>query len=239
MKVAVKLKHLAPDLWMMTFPLVVLGIDLQRNVTILRLSSGKLLIHSTAPFNELDVSMIRELGDPAWLVDVLLRHDTFSAEGTQAFPGIPYLVPEGFSAGVVSCSPLLPPPAEWAGEVEVLAIEGVPSFGEIVMFHRASRTLVVGDLLINFNGDHGLLTKLFLKIGSADGHYDPGVTRPFAHSIEDHEAFASSLRKILAWDFDRIIVGHGDPIRNGGREKLRDAFLAIGIEGIQQPGPLT
>ena len=233
MKVVVKLKHLAPDLWMMSFPLTVLGIDLQRNVTILRLSSGKLVIHSTAPFSERDVSLIRELGDPAWLVDVLLRHDTYSMEGTRAFPGVPYLVPEGFSAEDVPCASLLPPPAEWSGELEVLAIDGVPSFGEIVMFHHVSRTLVVGDLLVNFEGDRGLLTKLFLRIGSAEGHFDPGVTKPFAHSIEDHEAFASSLRQILAWDFDRIIVGHGDPIRSGGKEKLRDAFLAIGIEGIR------
>lgn len=232
MKVAVKLKKLAPDLWMMTFPLVMLGVDLQRNVTILRLSSGKLVIHSTAPFTENDISIIRELGEPAWMADVLLRHDTFAEEGTKAFPEALYLAPGGFEVEGLTPAPLFPPPAEWGEEIEVLPVDGVPAFGEIVMFHRKSRTLVVGDLLINFSGDRGLLTRLFLKIGSADGHYDPGVTKPFAHAIEDQKAFAASLRRILTWDFDRIIVGHGDPIRVDGREKLRTAFQAVGIEGI-------
>ncbi|RYD33415.1 MAG: hypothetical protein EOP85_20810 [Verrucomicrobiaceae bacterium] len=224
-----KLKTLVPDLWEMTFPLTLLGVDLQRNVTILRLSSGKLLIHSTAPFTDHDISVIRELGEPAWIADVLLRHDTFAREGTAAFPGLPYLVPDGFEAEGVSFQPLIPPPAEWAGEIEVLAVEGVPSFGEIVMFHKASRTLVVGDLLFNFSDKSDLFTKALLAIGSVHGKYDPGITRPFAHAIEDRGALAASLGKILEWDFDRIIVGHGDPIHSGGKELLRETFRSAGV----------
>lgn len=230
MKVALKLKKLAPDLWMMVFPLTVLGVDLQRNVTILRLSSGKLIIHSTAPFTPTDIEVIHELGEPAWIADVLLRHDTFSAQGSAAFPEAIYLAPEGFEAEGVSTLPLLPAPAEWAGEIEVALIRGVPAFSEIVMFHRASRTLIVGDLLFNFDGKQDLLTKVFLKIGSVGGKHDPGMTRPFKNAIEDEEAFAASIHAILEWDFDRVIVGHGVPIRSGGKEKMRATFDNAGIE---------
>jgi hypothetical protein len=43
------------------------------------------------------VATIRALGEPAWLADGTLRHDTFVKEGRAAFPGMPYLAPEGFS----------------------------------------------------------------------------------------------------------------------------------------------
>ena len=32
-----------------------------------------------------------------WLLDGILRNDPFAKEGRAAFPGIPYLAPEGFS----------------------------------------------------------------------------------------------------------------------------------------------
>lgn len=232
MKVDVKLKSIAPDLWVMSFPLKMLGADLQRNVTLMRLPSRKVIIHSTAPFGAIDIETIDRIGEPVWLLDVLLRHDTFSAEGSDAFPAAKYLVPDGFEAHGVATRPLLPPPPEWEGEVMVAPVNGVPSYGEIAVFHRASRTLVVGDLLFNFRNKRPFWTKLLMKLGCVNGKFNPGVSRPFKNAIEDEAAFAASLRGILEWDFDRIIVGHGDPIAKGGREKLRAAFKAVGIAGL-------
>jgi hypothetical protein len=37
------------------------------------------------------------------------------------------------------------------------------------------------------------------------------------------------MAAILAWDFDRVIVGHGDVIERGGKEKLRAALAAAGF----------
>ncbi len=214
----------------MKFPLKMLGADLQRNVTLLRLASGKLIVHSTAPFETADIAAIRELGEPTWLVDVLLRHDTFAAEGHAAFPEARYLAPPGFEAGKgIATDSLVPPPAEWADEIAVLPVAGAPEYSEIVMLHRPSRTLVVGDLLINFPGDQGFLTELMIRVAVVGGDSAPGVTRPLKHAIDDHAAFIESLETILAWDFDRIVVGHGEPVVADAREKLRAAYQAAGI----------
>jgi hypothetical protein len=42
--------------------------------------------------------------------------------------------------------------------------------------------------------------------------------------MKDRAAVRASIDRILAWDFDRIIVGHGNNIEAHGREVLRDAF---------------
>lgn len=48
-------------------------------------------------------------------------------------------------------------------------------------------------------------------------------------SVKDRAAFESSLGTILGWDFDRVIVGHGDVIESGGKAKLRAALEAAGF----------
>ncbi len=224
------LQTLAPNLWLLSYPMKMLGVDLHRNVTVIRLASDQLIIHSTAPFTPEDVAAIRGLGEPGWLVDTLLRHDTFAKEGREAFPEVPYLAPEGFSTNLeFSTGSLIPEPQEWRGEVAVLAIDGAPEFGEIVMLHRPSRTLIVADLVFHFSHPEGFWAKTLLTLATVGGEYEPGVTKPFKQAIKDHEAFEKSVHALLDWDFDRVIVGHGDPIPSGGKEKLRAALKAVGI----------
>ena len=47
--------------------------------------------------------------------------------------------------------------------------------------------------------------------------------------MEDEDAFAGSLDTMLEWDFDRVIVGHGEPIETGGKARLMEAFKAAGF----------
>ena len=34
----------------------------------------------------------------------------------------------------------------------------------------------------------------------------------------------ASIQQVLEWDFDRIIVGHGEVVETGGKEALRQAY---------------
>lgn len=229
----VKLESLAPDLWLLSYPLKMLGMDLGRNVTIIRLASRKLVVHSTAPFSAADIAAIKALGTPAWLVDSLLRHDTFAAEGRAAFPDATYLAPPGFSEELpFETTPLDPPPAEWGDELEVLTIGGAPGFGEIAMFHRPSRTLIVADLVVHFPDATGFLKNALLTLACVGGRHAPGMTRPFKQAIDDPAAYQASIRRLLEWDFDRVIVGHGKPIDHGGKAQLRAAIHAAGFDEV-------
>lgn len=228
-----KLDPIAANLWLIRYPLKMLGLDFNRNVTLIRLSSGRLIIHSTAPFSFVDIAAIKALGEVDWIVDTLLRHDTFAAEGRAAFPAASYLAPVDFSENLpFDTGFLIPAPPEWRDEVEVLAIEGAPSFGEIVTFHRPSRTLIVADLVVHFPNPTGFGEKWLLKLATVGGKSAPGFTRPFHHAVEDQPAFENSLLQMLEWDFDRLIVGHGVPILHGAKAKLRSALRAAGFQDI-------
>lgn len=213
---------------MLQYPLRVLGAQLGRTVTIVRLRSGELIIHSTAPFAPEDVKQIHALGKPSWLMDVTLMHDTCACTGRAAFPDLPYFVPEGFPGKDAPLQSLRNPPATWANEFEILPVEGMPRVQEYLCYHRPSRTLIVGDLVFNFGPGATPWTRFFfLKLGGVKQF--PGISRLYRMSIRDREAFRSSMNRILEWDFDRVIAGHGDIIECGGKGKLQAALAAIGF----------
>jgi hypothetical protein len=224
------IQPIATNVWLLRYPLPKLGADLRRNVTVIRLSSGALVIHSTGPFAAEDVAAISALGSPKWLVDAMLAHDTFAREGREAFPNASYLAPPGFAMDEeFPVGELLPPPPEWGAELQVLEVEGVPSYGEYVFFHAGSRTLIVADLVFNFGSDEPVWTELMLKLAVTGDHH-PGMSRPFKSAIEDEDAFRSSMDAMFAWDFDRVIVGHGDVIETGGKEKVTAMLRGAGLQ---------
>ena len=48
-------------------------------------------------------------------------------------------------------------------------------------------------------------------------------------AVKDKAAFESSQATIRDWDFDRVIVGHGDVIEFEGKVKLHAALAAAGF----------
>lgn len=223
------MRSLAPDLWIKEYPLTVLGTNHGRTVTVIRLASEKLVIHSMAPFSPADIEEIRQLGEPAWLVEAMLLHDTYAAEGRRSFPELPFLGPPGFPAVVkFDTGPLLPSPDEWAGQLEVIRLEGAPKLEEHAFFHVASRTLIVADLVFNFDANEKGWDHFFHRYIAGFRRY-PGTSRIFKMFMADRAAFRASLLKIMEWDFDRIIPGHGKVIESGGKDALRQAMRDAGF----------
>ena len=223
------MQSLAENLWHLQYELKLLGADLQRHVTVLRLSSGQLVIHSTGPFTPQDVAGINALGPVGWVMDVMLRHDTFSRQGHEAFPAAVFLGPDGFSKVVgFPAAPLLPVPPEWAGQIEVLKVEGVPSMEEHAVFHVPSRTLILADLLFDPDPEASGWSHFLMSL-VAGRKAGPGISRAVRWTTKDKEAFRRSLEQIAGWDFDRIVFGHGAIIAADGKARFREALAASGF----------
>src|SRR5215210_5101633 len=220
------MEQIAENIWLLRYPLPVLGQDFGRTVTVVRLTSGKLVIHSTAPFAAADIQSIRQVGEPAWLLDATLFHDSFAKEGCRAFERLPYLAPSGFrTVAEVQTRPLIPPPSEWNGELEVVALAGMPKVQEHVLFHRSSRTLIVCDLFFNFgqisSGGMRFFVRHVMRLRNGIG-----MSFFFRLMIRDRAAFRESLRPILAWDFARLVVGHGKMIEEDAQKVFREELAA-------------
>ena len=106
----------------------------------------------------------------------------------------------------------------------------MPSLQEHVVFHRPSRTLIVADLVFNFGPDVSAWTR-FLVLCAVGARHQPGMSRPFRWAIKDKAAFQRSLQALMRWDFERVIVGHGDMIETEGKRRLAEALEAAGFRG--------
>lgn len=217
-------RQIGDDVVMMSFPLPVFRIDFKRNVTLLRLNDRRVVIHSTAAFNEKDIAAIRSFGEPAWLLDATLLHDTFAKEGRAALPDLPYLAPSGFSkvSGVATQS-LDPAPSDWAGEIEVLKIDGTRK-NEYALFHRRSRTLVVADLFFSFPPATRGWPRFFAHHVMRLPTTLFGVSVFFRFLIADKAAFQRSIRTLLKWDFERIVVAHWAPLEKEAKPAVERAL---------------
>lgn len=223
------MQPIAEHLWLLSYPLKVAGMDLRRNVTVVRLRSAEVVILSSGPFTEDEVTAVKAIGLPRWLVDAMLHHDTYSAVGWGAFPGIAFLAPPGFEEKVkFPVWPILPPPREWGDELLALELAGVPHLRETVFLHAPSRTLIVQDLVSNFSGGQPLVKELLLRLAVGHQHH-PGIPRSFKFDLQDRPAFERSLGTMMAWDFDRVIVAHGDHIETNGKALLRAALTRAGF----------
>ena len=226
------MKEIAENLWQLHYKAPLLGDYLGRNVTIVRLRSGDLVIHSTGPFTPEDVEAIKALGRPAYMLDALSKHDTFAKEGRAAFPDLPYYAPEGFSETVgFPTESLAKPPTAWAGQFDSVHLGGMGGQDEYAFYHRPSRTLIVADLVFHVTKEAPLGPRLFATVGIVGGRtHDVGMPRPERSSVKDPAAFKRTLATLLGWDFDRIIVGHGEIVETGGKALLKEALHEAGFE---------
>ncbi len=75
------MEKIAENLWHLQYPLRLLGANMQRHVVVVRLATGEIVVHSTGPFTPADVAAVSALGRVGWVMDVMLRHETFAERG--------------------------------------------------------------------------------------------------------------------------------------------------------------
>lgn len=116
------------------------------------------------------------------------------------------------------------PPVEWAGEIDQRLAES-DHHREVVFFHRLSRTLILTDLIENFESEKmPWWARPLLKLG---GVCDPDGKTPRDMAIGFRKR-STQLRNLIdtmiAWDPERVILAHGRWYPTNGTAELRRAF---------------
>lgn len=216
---------LAENLWSRAYPLRFLGVETGSRTTVVRLAEGRLFVHSPGPLDAQVRSFVERTGPVAALVAPSLFHHLFAGDWKQAHPeatlhacpGLERKRPDLPWDGVLGDAP---EPA-WQGELEQVWFGARTMESEVVFFHRASRTLICCDAVFHLSSHPSRLTRAsaFLL-----GNREPGATWLERLMIRDRAAAREQIDRMLAWDFDRIVLSHGAPIERGGREVLRRAY---------------
>lgn len=81
------------------------------------------------------------------------------------------------------------------------------------------------DLAFNFGSDSHWPVRFVARCDGILGGL--GSTRWLKNRMQDRTAVRASIDLLLEWDFDRIIVGHGQNIETAGKAALRNAFAFL------------
>jgi hypothetical protein len=219
------LNQLAADLWVADQPLSVLGIQLGTRMTVVRLGSHGLFIHAPIALTPALQRELDDIGPVQAVVAPSAMHHLHIGDYMRAYPSAQFFAAEGVAKkrpelrfhGVLGDRPEF----LWGSDLDQLPIHGCPKTNEVAFYHRASRTLIVTDWLFNFTHSKSLLTRLYLRLAGAWG--GPRQSRLLRSFITDRNAAVASTDRMLGWDFDRVIVCHGDIIPTGGHAALREA----------------
>ncbi len=220
------LRPLATNLWVAERPQRFYGLEVGTRMCVIRLASGSLVLHSPVALGPALRRELDALGPVRFVIAPNRVHHLYAGAAVSAYPGSRLWVAPGLArkrpdlgfAEVLGDEA----PAAWRGELDQVFFRGRPYENEVVFCHRASRTLLLCDLAFNFGPGAAAPTRLLMKLLRSYGRFGPSTLDPLL--IRDRKAARDSLERILAWDFDRIVVAHGDVLESGGREALRSGY---------------
>jgi len=230
------LKVVAPDIWIVDGSWIEFyGLPFPSRMTIVRLSGGDVWVHSPIRIDDelgkriASIGPVRHLIAPNWI------HYAWVPDWQRYFPDARTFV----SPGVVERAARKGIPlrfdeqlgnesaTQWENEMDQrIAKSGYHR--EVVFFHRASRTLILTDLIENFE-KHKMpwWTRPLLGLGGVCAP-NGGMPRDMAASFKWHRDHLSRLvREMISWEPEKVILAHGKWFDKDAVSELQRAFRSF------------
>ena len=232
------LKPVAENIWIVDGPIIHmqqfgLNVPFPTRMTIIRLGDGSLFLHSPTSPDESLLKSIDGLGPVKHLVSPNKIHYASIHPWSQHYPDAKCWASPGVrertekhGIEIHFNQNLTDSPEEiWASELDQLIFRGGRFMDEVVFFHKSSRTLILADLIENFER-----SKLKEPIGwlvKLAGNLDPDGKLPIDLRMTywgRHKIACKYLRRMIDWQPERIILSHGRWYEKNGAKELKRAF---------------
>jgi hypothetical protein len=227
------LKPVADDLWIVDGPTIRFGapwpkMPFPTRMTIIRIGGG-LFVHSPTPLAADLKREIDAIGQPRWIVAPNRIHYSWAPDWHAAFPDAEvYLAPRikeqagpriDFTFAALDRADGYP----WDSDIATLPIAG-RYMTEYEFFHRASRTLVLTDLIENFETAK-LDSSVLRGLTWLGGVQHPNGSMPRDMRLTfDKAALKAAVETMIGWQPERIVIAHGRWYETNGADELRRAF---------------
>lgn len=226
-------KPVAPDIWVVDGPAIrFYGMPFSTRATVVRLAGGDLWVHSPTRLSEGLRQAVSALGPVRHLVAPNWIHYAYVAEWQAAFPGAvawaaPGVADRAARHGLsLQFDRDLGPVAEtpWRGQIEQMIVEGSRVHREAVFFHTPSRTLILTDLIENF--EPRKLPWWMRPLARLGGIVEPGgMPRDMAMTFRGgRDRLREGVERMIGWAPERVILAHGRWFDRNGTDELRRAF---------------
>jgi hypothetical protein len=232
------LKPVAEGVWIVDGPVIRFGylglrFPFPTRMTVVRLADGGLWVHSPTELSSSLKSGVNSLGSVKHLIAPNRIHYWWLGDWAEAFPGAAtYAAPgvrkqarrnDRFAGYDADLAPRATYP--WSGEIEMLVVPGF-YLTEVVFFHVSTRTLILTDLIQNYEASK-IANPFFRFMSRLAGAVDPDGKMPIdlrstflRHRVQMGEA----VRTMISWAPERIIIAHGRWYEMNAVAELKRAF---------------
>jgi hypothetical protein len=230
-RAALQLQQVDSDIWTYDGSTVSFyGFPFPARMSVVRLPGNRLWIHSPEQLNDALQRELAALGEVTWLISPNKLHHLFLDEWLQAYPEARSYAAPGlmekrrdlrFDAELADQAE-----AEWADEIAQTLFRGSRAMQEAVFFHKPSRTLLLTDLIENFDPAtlNGWQRGVARFAGILAPHGKTPVDWRVTFRLGDKEKARAALETMLGWEPENIIVSHGNCIMGGGTKFLENSF---------------
>lgn len=211
------------------YSLLGLSVPCPTRMTVIRLPGDRLWLHSPVVWSEELDRALQRLGVVSAIVAPNSLHHLHVHSWAAAHP-----------RAVVYASPDLPsrldsgrrwqtlgnePPSDWQGAISQHVVN-LGSFVEVIFFHENTRTLIVTDLMQNFEYERvtNPITRSLLRLGGASGPVGTPSIEIRLAGLRRQNALCGAVAQMLAWDPLSIMLSHGRCYGDNAREELAKAF---------------
>ena len=232
-------KLVARDIWIVDGSIISFyGMPFPTRMTLVRLEDGSLFVHSPIQLAQGLQARVKALGDVKHLVAPNWIHYAYLPQWQEAFPEAITWAAEGVTERAeknevdIAVDHILTDEESeaWRGQIDQLVVVGSPVHVEVVFFHRASKTLILTDLIENFEPQKTPcwfrpLTRL-AGIRDPDGKMplDMRLSFRFGEGGKGRQLLRQAVDTMLSWEPERIIISHGRWYEKEGSAELRRAF---------------
>jgi hypothetical protein len=224
------IEEVTAGIWTVSTPLRVVGAEFGTRMTIVRVGENGLALFAPCPIGDALASEIDRLGKVDAIIAPNAFHHFYFADATKRYPDAARFLAEGVAEklkDVPSGCRTLSAEADplWKAELEQCVLLGAPMTNEVIFYHAGSRTLILTDLCFNFDPAPSGWTGLFLRLAGAHGKL--AVSRLMRFGLKDREKVRGVIKRILEWDFERIIVTHGSIVQDDARRRFSAATAEL------------
>ena len=202
-------------------------------MTVIRLQNGGLMLHSPCEIDASTRAEIEALGKVGFIVAPGSYHYFHVASAQAAFPEAETFI----CPGIEIKRPGLHfdwilgdrPDGRWEKDFEQVLVRGNRYIREVAFYHIPSKTLILVDVLENITektGGVNWLLKFWWKAVFRMWN-NPKPAPEYQMGWKDKKAAGKSLRRIIDWDFERIILAHGDLVEENPKETLVAAWKGV------------
>lgn len=225
------LRRLDRDLYCVDHDFSLMGVRLGGRTTVVRLRDGTLLLHSPGPLTDSDAVAIGALGAVRALLAPNLQHHVHLDAARRRWPEAQLLGPAALrdkrrdlrlDVAIASGDPSRDLPPSVVGSLEPLFVGGMPELDECGFLHVPSRTVILTDVAFHVCSPKPLWTQMFMRLNSGWNRLAP--PRPVRAMVKDREVARAGVEAILARQFERVVVAHGDVLEQGGPSALRAGY---------------